>query len=100
LIDGPVDDPAARERWLDANGQELLLEVRRALEALEDFDQGAVEGALGEIIQSRSLKPREVYQPLRVAIAGSTVSPGIFESVALLGRDETLGRIDEALASG
>jgi len=38
-----------------------------------------------------------VFQPLRVAISGSTVSPGIFESVAVLGRDETLARVDEAL---
>jgi len=39
-----------------------------------------------------------VFQPVRVAIAGTTVSPGIFESVALLGRQETLARIDRALA--
>ena len=38
-----------------------------------------------------------VFQPVRVAIAGRTVSPGIFESVALLGRDRTLSRIDRAL---
>ena len=43
------------------------------------------------------MKPREVFQPVRVAIAGTTVSPGIFESVALLGREETLARIDAAL---
>jgi glutamyl-tRNA synthetase len=98
LIDGPVDDPAARERWLNDDGRDVLAEVRRILEGLEDFDQATVERGLGEIIQSRSVKPREVYQPLRVAIAGGTVSPGIFESVALLGREETLGRIDEALA--
>ncbi|MBV9473824.1 MAG: hypothetical protein JO206_12715, partial [Solirubrobacterales bacterium] len=38
-----------------------------------------------------------VFQPVRVALAGTTVSPGIFETVALLGREETLGRIDRAL---
>ncbi len=42
-------------------------------------------------------KPREIYQPLRVALTGTTISPGIFESVALLGREETLSRIDAAL---
>jgi glutamyl-tRNA synthetase len=45
------------------------------------------------------MKPREVYQPLRVALTGGTISPGIFESVALLGREETLRRIDSALAA-
>jgi glutamyl-tRNA synthetase len=100
LIDGPVDDPAARERWLDADGRELLTEARGSLEQLPDFDQEAVEAALGEIIESRSLKPRQLYQPLRVALTGGTISPGIFESVVLLGRERTLGRIDEALARG
>ena len=52
---------------------------------------------LEEIVARRAVKPRQVYQPLRVAIAGTTVSPGIFESVALLGREETLRRIDGAL---
>jgi glutamyl-tRNA synthetase len=44
------------------------------------------------------VKPREVYQPLRVALTGTTVSPGIFESLALLGSVETLRRVDAALA--
>ena len=53
--------------------------------------------ALSAVVAQRAAKPREVYQPLRVAISGATVSPGIFESVALLGREETLRRIDQAL---
>ena len=44
------------------------------------------------------MKPKEVFQPVRVAISGTTVSPGIFESVALLGREEAIARIDAALA--
>ncbi len=43
------------------------------------------------MIERRGAKPREVYQPLRVAISGSTISPGMFESLALIGRDEALG---------
>jgi glutamyl/glutaminyl-tRNA synthetase len=50
------------------------------------------------VVERHAAKPREVYQPVRVAIAGTTISPGIFESVALLGREETLRRIDLALA--
>jgi len=52
------------------------------------------------VIEARRAKPREVYQPLRVALTGGTVSPGIFESVALLGRQETLRRIERALGRG
>ena len=43
------------------------------------------------------MKPGAVYQPIRVAITGSTVSPGIFDSLALLGRDESLNRIMRAV---
>ena len=50
------------------------------------------------IVEERGLRPKDVFQPVRVAIAGTTVSPGIFESVAALGREEALRRIDAALA--
>ena len=49
------------------------------------------------MVERLAAKPKEVFQPVRVAISGSTVSPGIFESVEALGREETLGRIDAAL---
>jgi glutamyl/glutaminyl-tRNA synthetase len=72
--------------------------VSDALAAVAGFDEQAVEQALSGVIERRAAKPREVYQPLRVALTGATVSPGIFESVALLGREETLRRISRALA--
>jgi len=97
VYDGPVDDPAARERWLGAEGREVLAEVRDALGSLERFDEASIEAALGAIVTERGLKPREVYQPLRVALAGRPVSPGIFETAALLGRDDVLARIERAL---
>jgi glutamyl-tRNA synthetase len=100
LLDGPSEDPKARERWLNEDGRAALAEVRPALAETASFDEGAVGEALAAVIDRRAAKPREVYQPLRVAISGSTVSPGIFESVALLGREETLRRIDTALARG
>jgi glutamyl-tRNA synthetase len=99
LLDGPCDDPAARGRWLDDGGRSVLAATRAALAAVGRFDEAGVEEALQGVIRERELKPREVYQPLRVAIAGTTVSPGIFESVVLLGREETLRRIDGTLAA-
>ncbi len=98
LLDDPVDDPAARTRWLDGRGHQALGQVRSALSGTASFDEAAVQEALKAVIAERSAKPREVYQPLRVALTGTTISPGIFESVALLGREETLRRIDQALA--
>jgi glutamyl-tRNA synthetase len=98
LFDGPRDDPKARERWLDEHGRALLAEARAELAALARFDEASVGEALAALVERLAVKPREVYQPLRVAISGTTVSPGIFESVALLGREETLRRVDRALA--
>jgi glutamyl-tRNA synthetase len=97
LLDGPVPDEKARERWLAAEGRAALADVSSALAALESFDEQGVEEALAGVIGARGVKPRDVYQPLRVALTGGTVSPGIFESVVLLGREETLRRIAAAL---
>ena len=63
----------------------------------EPFTVGEVEVALRGVVERTGAKPGKVFQPVRVAIAGGTVSPGIFESVALLGREETLQRIDRTL---
>jgi glutamyl-tRNA synthetase len=100
ILDGPKDDAAARERWLGEDGRSALIDARAALAETASFDEAGVGEALEAVIRARAVKPRDVYQPLRVAISGTTVSPGIFESVALLGREETLRRIDRALAAG
>ncbi len=97
IYDGPVEDPEARGRWLDARGKAILAEVREALAAVEPFDLATVEAALGGVVERLGCKPRDVFQPLRVALAGRAVSPGIFETVAVLGRQQTLSRIDCAL---
>src|SRR5437764_1235670 len=89
LLDGLRDDPKARERWLGEAGRATLADVRQALACAEGFDEESVGAALQAIAERRGLKPGEVYQPLRVAISGTTVSPGIFVSGALLGREET-----------
>jgi glutamyl-tRNA synthetase len=97
VFDGPSDDPAAREKWLSDGGREALVDARAALEDTEPFDAEHIEHALREVVASRGAKPRDVFQPVRVALAGSTVSPGIFETLEVLGRGEALARIDAAL---
>ena len=99
LFDGPVDDPAAFEKTIGRDGgMEALSAARDALVQTEPFDAAGVEVALRGVVERLQAKPGKVFQPVRVAIAGQTVSPGIFESVALLGKDETLARIESALA--
>jgi glutamyl-tRNA synthetase len=71
----------------------LLSEVRSALAAVEPFDAERIEHALRGLAERLDLKPRQAFQPIRVAVTGSAVSPGLFESIELLGRDETLARL-------
>ena len=71
---------------IDADGgRETLAAARAALAHADPFTVEAIEDALREVVERAGLKPGQVFQPIRVAIAGTTVSPGIFESVALLG---------------
>jgi glutamyl-tRNA synthetase len=98
FLDGPVDDPAARERWLGApEARDGLAQARAALSELpEPWKVEGVETTLRGVTERLGVKPKQLFQPLRVALTGTTVSPGIFETVALLGRDETLARLDDA----
>ncbi len=99
LFDGPADDPKAREKWLDEDHRHALVQSREALAHLEPFDVERIEVALREVVEADpARKPKDVFQPIRVALAGTTISPGIFESLAVLGREESLKRLDAALA--
>src|SRR4051794_20769500 len=101
FFDGPVDDPKAREKVLGAEGARPALEAARvALDGLGSWTPEALEAALKGVVEREGVKPKHVYQPVRVAVAGGTVSPGIFETLAVLGRDETLRRLDATLDGG
>jgi glutamyl-tRNA synthetase len=99
FYDGPSDDPKAREKFLEPReSREALEDVRAALAALaEPWTTETVEEAMRAVADRTGRKPKAIFQPLRVALTGTTVSPGIFETVALLGRDETLARVGRAL---
>jgi glutamyl-tRNA synthetase len=99
IFDGPADDPAAREKWLGEDGRVALRQVREALEPVAPFTEETVQAALEGVVAALEVKPKQVFQPIRVALAGRAISPGIFETLAVLGRDEALRRIDAALAS-
>ena len=95
----PVDDPAAREKFLlPESGAQALAAARSALaEVPAPWSPEAVEPALRAAVERSGMKAKQVFQPLRVALTGTTISPGIFETVALIGRDAALARIDAAL---
>ncbi len=98
LFDGPADDPAAWEKTIGTpDGAQALADARDALASTEPFEVPEIEAALRSVVERLGAKPNKVFQPVRVAIAGKTVSPGIFESLAALGKTEALARIDAAL---
>jgi glutamyl-tRNA synthetase len=98
LFEGPAEDPAAFEKVIGRDGAaENLQRSRDALAQAEPFDADQIEQALRGVVDDSGVKAGQIFQPVRVAIAGTTVSPGIFESLAVLGREETLRRIDRAL---
>jgi glutamyl-tRNA synthetase len=98
LVEPQPTDEKAWSKVMRDGAAENLARAREALAGIEPFDQEGVESALRQLVDELGVKGKDVFQPVRVAISGSTVSPGIFESVALLGRDETLRRIDSALS--
>jgi glutamyl-tRNA synthetase len=79
-------------------GATMLAAADEALASLEPFEAGEIETALRAAAEGLGLKPRQAFQPVRVAVTGSKVSPGLFESIELLGRETTLSRLRAAAA--
>ncbi len=97
LFEEPVDDPKAWSKVMKNGSGELLEATLGALESTEPFEPDPIEEALRSIIDRFEVKPGKLYQPIRVAITGTSVSPGIFESLSVLGRDEALRRLKTAI---
>jgi glutamyl-tRNA synthetase len=98
LVERQPYDEKAWAKVMRDDAPARLSAAREALAGVEPFDVAGVEAALRGVVERLEVKPREVFQPVRLAISGNTISPGIFESVVALGRDETLARVDDALA--
>ena len=91
--------PVAPDVSLLDGSAPVLAEAKRALEGVEPFTAERIEDELRRLAERLGLKPRQAFQPIRVAVTGSNVSPGLFESLELLGREETLARLSAASAS-
>jgi glutamyl-tRNA synthetase len=96
-----IDPPRDQTAWQKVMTPEAAADLAAALDALrtvDNFDAGSIQGALEAVVARSGRKPKDVYQPIRVAITGTTISPGIFDSLAALGREDSLRRIERALA--
>jgi len=83
----------ARVEPEEAVDGEVLPAAAEALAQVEPFEAGEIESALRGLAERLGLKPRDAFQPIRLALTGSKVSPGLFESLELLGREESLARL-------
>jgi glutamyl-tRNA synthetase len=88
--------PVEPDRALLDGGTPVVREAAEALKQTEPFDAEHVEATLRGLADRLGLKPRDAFKPIRVAVTGSNVSPGLFESIELLGREETLARLEAA----
>jgi glutamyl-tRNA synthetase len=92
-------EPEAAAKALGENGRSALTAALAALEPLGEWRADAIKGALdAALVEKLGLKPRHAFTPLRVAITGRTVSPPLFESMELLGRERSLARLRAAIS--
>jgi glutamyl-tRNA synthetase len=84
-------DPKAASKFLTPEIAPVLLEIADAFSALEDF-KADMEDALKAVVERRG-GGLKVHQPIRVALTGGTASPGLFEVMEILGRDEVVRRL-------
>ncbi len=93
-----VYEEKAAAKFLKPTALEPLRHLTARLSELAAFEDDQIEGAFVQTMEATGLKLGKIAQPVRVALSGKTVSPGIFEIIRVLGREETLKRMDQALA--
>ncbi len=90
-------DPEAAKKFLIPANRGVLEDVLKGLEAIPSFSETDIDGLFREIMAGRGIRMGQVAQPVRVALTGRTVSPGIFEVIDILGRDRVLRRLRTAV---
>jgi glutamyl-tRNA synthetase len=77
----------------------ILARAREALDSADPWEAGTIESALRKLADDLGVRAGQAFQPIRMAVTGSKISPALFESLELLGRGETLRRLDRARAA-
>ena len=99
VTDRPIKMIPKAEKLLKGDAPVMLQKLLNQLKTLDDWTSGALEDSVTGFAETEKLKLGTVAQPLRAALTGSNASPGIFDVLAVLGRDESLGRIADAAGS-
>lgn len=93
LLDYVQIDEKAKEKYITPKTLPLLKEITERLEAVSEFNQKEIEKVFMDMVNEKGIKLGDIAQPVRVAITGSTVSPGIYEVLELVGKEKTLNRL-------
>jgi glutamyl-tRNA synthetase len=93
----PLEVDESASALVTHEARSLLAAAHRQLAALANWDSPSLEAAIREVAEASGVKLGKLAQPLRAALTGRTTSPGIFDVLALLGRDESLGRIADQM---
>jgi glutamyl-tRNA synthetase len=97
FVSRPLDIDAASAALLTGEARRTLRSAHEQLSALAEWDAASVEAAIREVAEGSGVKLGKIAQPLRAALTGRTTSPGIFDVLALLGREESLARIADQM---
>jgi glutamyl-tRNA synthetase len=94
---GVTVEPDAAAKHLNADGKAVLAKAAEALKAVGTWNASSIDEAVKKLAETTGLKMGAIAQPLRVAVTGTTTSPGIGETLELVGRDEAMARIAASL---
>ena len=98
VISRPIKIENQAKKLLNKHAIELLIKLYKELENIDNWSKENIETLVKEFSVSQKVKLKNVAQPMRIAISGSNTSPGLFEVLTVLGREETLGRVDDLIS--
>ncbi len=91
------DEKGVKKRWSKPEAKKILADLVEVLGGCDPFDEPTIESACREYIEREDLKLGQLANPIRIAITGKTGSPGIFETIELVGRENSLHRLQQAI---
>ncbi len=98
FVEDVVYDPAAAKKFLKSDALDLMKDILDHIRVMTDFTRRDMEKIFSDFIEEKGIKLGQIAQPLRVALTGTSVSPGLFEVMEVLGRRKVMERIEKALA--
>jgi len=91
------DEKGVKKHWSKPEAKKILSDLLEVLEGCDPFDEATIEAACREYAEREGLKLGQLAHPVRLALTGKTIGPGLFETIELIGKDESLTRLQQAI---